>query len=558
VSDEISMRKRRPLSPTDGWLAGLIFLLSLLLYIRTLVPTLLLGDGGEFQVLGKTLGLGHPTGYPIYFLLLKPFTWLPVRDIAYRINLSSAVFGSLTLALVYLCAAALLGRSASFSARLAAGAGSAALALTPLFWWHAVMAEVYTPATFFIALVLFLVILWRKSSRNGWLFWAGVVGGASIGVHGMAPLIAPAVAVAIALGVIRKPGWRRTLLAALAGGVLGLGLWLGAFWALDRHNPPSNNLLVSARYNLDVWQIDPDEFDANFWTRFKYLASGRMFHEVMAQDSPDQVRSQWERYVQEMQNDFPALFFGLAGVGLLYLLFFPGRRDRQGWRLLGAPAQWLEGVLLLLSGLGLLSFVLTYQIYDIWAFYIPTFTPLAILAGVGAGASVALATYLVGRLPILRRWARGVVGATFAAALVFSMIRPYATNLQKSWKAAKINFLTREEFRWYPYPVHDPNYPHRYAAQVINKVEDDAIIFTTWDMAYPLLYVAHIEQERTGILVFETYRTLWDINPSRMTLDFMRQSLATRPVYLTRKYDNLSGFRLVKVPGVELYRLERR
>ena len=60
------------------------------LYIRTLAPSLLYGDSAEFQTTAYTLGIGHPTGYPIYMLIAKLFTFLPVGEIAYRVNLFSA------------------------------------------------------------------------------------------------------------------------------------------------------------------------------------------------------------------------------------------------------------------------------------------------------------------------------------------------------------------------------------------------------------------------------------------------------------------------------------
>jgi 4-amino-4-deoxy-L-arabinose transferase-like glycosyltransferase len=548
------------ISRLDWVLSGLVFGLSILLYTRTLVTTLLFGDGGEFQVLGYTLGLGHPTGYPVYLLLLKPFTWLPIRDIAYRINLSSAVFGSLTLASVYLCSSILLGSRRGFSTRLASLAGAVGLALTPLFWWHSVMAEVYTPATFFITLVLLLSILWIRSRNNWLLFWAGVAGGASLGVHGMVPLIAPAVVIFILISVIQKTNSKLSLVTAFCGGILGLIFWIGAFWALDLNNPPSNNLLVSARYNLDVWQINPEEYDRSFLTRFKYLASGQMFQEIMNQTRPDLVKAQWTRYQDETVGFFSILFLGFSGIGLLALFLTQTENKWQevcGWKSL-RTLQWKEGLLLILAWAGLMYFVLTYQIGDYWAFYIPTYPVLAIFAGVGAGFSVSLILQLLNIVRVLRGKGSQLAGILVGMLILFGVVHPYSSDLGKSWRMEKISFLTREEFRWYPFPVHDPNAAHRYAAQVINKVEDNAIVITTWDLVYPILYVAHIEQRRLGISAFETYRSLLDINPSDMTLNFIRENLAKRPIYVTRTYSNMKGFRLTKINGVELYRVSQR
>lgn len=62
------------------------------LYLPTLAPGLLYGDSAELQTLAQTLGLTHPTGYPVYVLIARLFVALvPLGSIAYRVNLLSAV-----------------------------------------------------------------------------------------------------------------------------------------------------------------------------------------------------------------------------------------------------------------------------------------------------------------------------------------------------------------------------------------------------------------------------------------------------------------------------------
>ena len=70
------------------------FLVPLLLYLDTLAPTVLTYDSGMLQTKAYTLGIGHPTGYPTFILLGKLFTYLPFGDVAYRVNLSSAVYAA--------------------------------------------------------------------------------------------------------------------------------------------------------------------------------------------------------------------------------------------------------------------------------------------------------------------------------------------------------------------------------------------------------------------------------------------------------------------------------
>ena len=70
-------------------LAGAVLagVLSMALYVRTMVPWVLPFDSGEFQVLAYQVGLAHGTGYAVYMLIAKLFiTLVPVRDVAYRVH----------------------------------------------------------------------------------------------------------------------------------------------------------------------------------------------------------------------------------------------------------------------------------------------------------------------------------------------------------------------------------------------------------------------------------------------------------------------------------------
>ena len=84
-----------PLLKTDALFAVLMGISALALYIRTLAPSLLWGDSAEFQTLSYTLGMTHPSGYMTQIMLGKLFTYIPVGNIAYRVNLMSAFFGAL-------------------------------------------------------------------------------------------------------------------------------------------------------------------------------------------------------------------------------------------------------------------------------------------------------------------------------------------------------------------------------------------------------------------------------------------------------------------------------
>jgi len=85
--------------------ATLVFLVSLLVYSRTLAPTVTLVDSGELIVAARFLGVAHPPGFPLYLILAHLFSLIPIGSIAFRINFASAFFAALASGLLTLVTA---------------------------------------------------------------------------------------------------------------------------------------------------------------------------------------------------------------------------------------------------------------------------------------------------------------------------------------------------------------------------------------------------------------------------------------------------------------------
>ncbi len=77
----------------------LAFLLPLALYLSTVAPTVYNLDSAELTTAAYTGGLLRATGYPLYLILGKLWSQLPIGDVGYRMNVFSAIFGALTLAI---------------------------------------------------------------------------------------------------------------------------------------------------------------------------------------------------------------------------------------------------------------------------------------------------------------------------------------------------------------------------------------------------------------------------------------------------------------------------
>ncbi len=78
----------------QGDLLGILiaFAGAFAVYRYTLAPSVatVFDDSLEMQLVAFRLGIAHPTGYPLYTLLGKLFTLLPLNDVAFRVNLMSA------------------------------------------------------------------------------------------------------------------------------------------------------------------------------------------------------------------------------------------------------------------------------------------------------------------------------------------------------------------------------------------------------------------------------------------------------------------------------------
>src|SRR4051812_17805215 len=136
------------------YLAAVVFVLFLALYIRTAAPSVLSGDSAEFQMAAPLLGVPHPTTYPLYILLGKLATLvIPFGDLAWRVTIVSSICAALAVALFFT-----IGRRLITSAP-AALVGALAFGLAPGLWNAATMAEVYALMMALLVGLLYLIVI---------------------------------------------------------------------------------------------------------------------------------------------------------------------------------------------------------------------------------------------------------------------------------------------------------------------------------------------------------------------------------------------------------------
>lgn len=155
----------------------IVFFASFLFYLSNLAPTVTHGDSAEFIIGAYKLTIVHPSGYPLYLLLGKLFTFIPVGDIAYRINLMSAFFGALTCSIIFLILFELT-HSISISS-----ISTFTLTLSYTFSYLSTIAEVYTLNTFFVSFLIYILLQWRKTGEKKLLFLFSFILGLSLTNH---------------------------------------------------------------------------------------------------------------------------------------------------------------------------------------------------------------------------------------------------------------------------------------------------------------------------------------------------------------------------------------
>ncbi len=515
-----------PLTRSDGVLAVLVGLAGLALYARTLATFVLPHDSGELQVLVHQLGTTHTTGYSTYLILGNIFTRLvPIGEMAYRVNLFSAVMGALTLALVYLAGRQVSGsRSAGVFAALALGIGYT-------FWSQAIIAEVYTTGAAFLAVVLVLTIVWYVSGRRWPIFTAALLGGVGLGAHGSLAIFGIAVGIFLLLNWRR---WREWLAPSIIGTALGLALYVGGTFLIDANNAPANIFRVSHapnRSHLGLTQADVTNPFSRVWF---VISAGNWRAAMFANPLHDTPRWLLE-YLRNLPRDifFPTL--ALAIFGLVRLI----RRDQR-----------LAALLFVALCLQLM-FYLNYDVGRArFVFYIPSYLLWVLLATIGFADLVSI----IASQPWGGRSVRVMAVVVISAVCLAPLVWPQRDAILEG----QVAFMRVEDSL-----VHSTTADLGKAAYLATAaLPDNAIVFADWYRIWPYCYAAHIEQGRTGIRFVNIYPYSDQLGIALSMVDFVRQNITRRPIYFADRYGEFAhsdfSLRPVQMGATQMWQVQPR
>jgi hypothetical protein len=472
------------------------------LYVVTLAPTVLAGDGGEFQFVPYLLGVAHPTGYPLYTML--GWLWshlLPVGDVAYRMNLFSAFWAALAVALLYPTSRALLRQvfpSLPLLVRRLLGVLAAVtFAVTPTLWSQAIIAEVYGLHIFFVVLIFYLLLSWGEHGRTRSLYLAALTFGLSLTHHSTTLLLAPAVLVYVWLvdrQVLRD--WRLLLKTSL---LLVLPLLIYLYLPLRAPHTPYLRLTLSEGRDLVLYE--------NTWPYFVYFVLGGPFGGSvdLSVNLGERLANTWGL----LRNEAGLLGVILALVGVVRLAL--GRTSTGLGRRLpsGSGGHW---ALLALTGLAYVAsvaFNLIYTIGDIFVMYIPTYLVVVLWITVGVGTLASL---------VQRQRVASVAAVLAFLALPTWLALTHFASVDQSWN-------TRARARW--------------ETILAEPLPSDAVLLSNdRNNMMPMWYFQYVDGQRPDLLGLFPL-----ITPDYPTLGHVLDlALSTgRPVYLIKE-----------MPGIEV------
>lgn len=411
-----------------------------LVYVATLLPGPgYSGDSAKFGFVGALLGTGHPPGHPTYVLANFVFgNVLPVGSLAWRANLLSAVFAVATVVLLYLSARELDRRPA------VAFAVAAAIGLTPLFWVHAVVAEVYTLVALASVGVVLLLLRWRRTGDRRLLYGALLAYGIAFGVHTMVVLLAPGI-----LAFVWRTD-RSVLVDPRVVGIAMLAALVGASqygYLLWRSSDPAAPFLeIQVGSARELWQVVTGQ---KFQRRMLAVPMQGVFDE--------RVRVLWETATRQYLFLLPLTVVGV-------------------WRLRRHPL----GPALVLWLVAHVGFAATYDVDDWYVFLIPSVVLGGLAVAAGLGWVVDRVGTLVGDASAAMR--RAGTTALLAVPIVFGIVNLDDADMSDHGVAAS-------------------------TSAVLETVPDGSVVFTdSYSMSAFLWYELHAGQAAGRPVYVASYR----------------------------------------------------
>ncbi|HVP35351.1 MAG TPA: DUF2723 domain-containing protein [Terriglobales bacterium] len=431
----------------------IVFFFPGAVYFKTLAPTISWIDSGELATVCTTLGIAHPTGYPVYTLIGKLFSFLPFGSPVQNLNLLSLFFisfANLFLFFVLGTIIELLFPELQESWRNYISLLSPlTFSFTPTFWSQATSNEVYglniLLGTILVYLTLSQIIL-RKQKKNVlsdkifYLF--SFLYGLSFGNHLSTVLLLPGFLFLLMVVHGKSLFERNRIILMLSFFILGISVYL-YLPIRSSLNPLMNWGAPSALSNL------------------KRHISGWQYRVWMFSESSQAFWESLKNYLHLFYSQFPAYLVPWLILGFIILL-------KKNWKIF---------VFLLLIFLFTIFYGINYQIPDIDPYFLPSFLAAAIWLGCGIA-------WICDFLREIRQNMR-----TIALILIILFSSLPLINLFR-------NYFKQDESRNY--------FAYDYAEDILKSIKKDSIVLTKiWDHYSPWLYLKYVENKRPDVKLID-------------------------------------------------------
>jgi Protein of unknown function (DUF2723) len=508
---------------------------AFVLYLVTLSPSTAMWDTSEYIAAAYTFGLPHPPGNPLFVILGRVFSILPIAStVAIRINILAAICSAISAGMWFLVTERILvGWFPARWQRIVGGVLGALIGATAFTVWNqsVVNEKVYTVSLVGIAVISWLMIRWSdepdgyKADRT--LVLVAYLCGLGYANHMAGMLAAPAVGIAV---LIRRPRtvYRWKLLVACFGAVV-LGLTPFAtqpiraayFPAINEGEPTACRTKLEFGCTFSKGTYDAFEYNFNRGQYGKPDLSDRQA------TFPEQVGMWWLyfkwQWIRDAHGDHP-FAQALMAAAFLVLGVFGGwvhfKRDRRSF--------WYFGSLMFTMSLLLITYLnfklgasqdpasqAPHEVRDRDYFFIWSFSAWGVWAALGLlyvwesiAALFGTETLKIGRdaivMPTQKSWR--LASPVLALALV-----PLFANWH--WASRAGHRDTRD-----------------FAADLLNSVEPYGVLVTVGDNdTFPLWYAQEVEGIRRDVIV---------ANTSLLNTDWYVRQLIRRPIY---EYDAAKG-----------------
>jgi len=431
-------------------------IVSFAVYLTTMCPTVDVTDAGELATVATTLGIAHPTGYPLFTLLGRCVVMIPLgAEEIFRLNILAAIETAVAAGVFLLLVMSFFDASKTFPARkrnplneseklIVAVSTSLTFAFSTTVWLQSTSVEVYSLHILLLVLTCLFFIkgveeqMSTDSSISRFLFFFAFVLGLSFTNHMTTILLAPAFLYLYfsSLGFRRESFIRLVKLAPTF--CLGLSLY---FYLLIRS---------SSRPPLD-WG-HPSTLERLIWH-----VSGKQY-QVWMFEGWNLAQKQLAGFFRNLPSEFQWVILIILLIGMFQV----------------ATSSKKLFVFLMLLLTTSVAYAVNYQIHDINSYFLLTYLALACFIAYGIRSAVSL-----------------IAGNRFKRSIIvgLTLLLPIAQFLNNRKSAdSSHNTLARDV-----------------CLDVLNNVEQNSVVITTlWDyFVSPAYYYQIVKGVRRDVTIID-------------------------------------------------------